>query len=142
MEIVQAIDNPNEKFTQTMAEANVCSQYLVLLEKNRVLQNKTIDLKNKLGKEKLNLKNLQQSEWFSAVLKRRKYLNEYNLYNCICCLCYKIQFIIDYVEKTRLCNYVSLIFLYLILFRSSNPWNVCFVWIEWEKILAARTVKN
>ena len=62
MEIVQAIDNPNEKFTQTMAEANVCSQCLVLLEKNRVLQNKTIDLKNKLGKEKLNLKNLQQSE--------------------------------------------------------------------------------
>ena len=74
MEIVQAIDNPNEKFTQTMAEANVCSQCLVLLEKNRVLQNKTIDLKNKLGKEKLNLKNLQQSEWFSVVLKRCKYL--------------------------------------------------------------------
>ena len=38
MKIVQAIDNPNEKFTQTMAKANVCSECL-------------IDLKNKLGKK-------------------------------------------------------------------------------------------
>ena len=59
MEIAQAIDN--EKFTQTMADAKVCSQCLLLQEKNRVMQNKIIDLKQKLEKEKLDVKNLKQS---------------------------------------------------------------------------------
>ena len=59
MEIAQASDN--EKFTQTMGDANVCSQCLLLQEKNRVLQNKIIDLKQKLEKEKLDVKNLKQS---------------------------------------------------------------------------------
>ena len=59
MEIAQASDN--EKFTQTMADANVCSQCLLLQEKNRVLHNKIIDLKQKLEKEKLDVKNLKQS---------------------------------------------------------------------------------
>ena len=52
MEIAQASDN--DKFKRTMVDVNVCSQYLVLQEKNQVLHNKTIDLKQKLEKEKFD----------------------------------------------------------------------------------------
>ena len=51
MEIAQASDN--DKFKQTMVDVNVCSQNLVLQEKNQVLHNKTIDLKQKLEKKHL-----------------------------------------------------------------------------------------